>query len=103
MSIKDRGLASMSKSKRRAIAAKGGKRAHEMKKAHRFTKAEAAEAGRKSQALKLRRQAIDAATTLMKKGFPFDKIANLELTDREWIYYGKHPDELTEDTKISNR
>lgn len=47
MSIKDRGFASMSKDKQRAIASKGGRAAHALGAAHQWTSAEAREAGRK--------------------------------------------------------
>lgn len=42
-----RGFAAMDPEKQRAIASKGGKRAHEKGTAHEFTPAEAAAAGRK--------------------------------------------------------
>jgi len=42
-----RGFASMAPEKRRAIASKGGKAAHEKGTAHEFTAEEAREAGRK--------------------------------------------------------
>jgi general stress protein YciG len=42
-----RGFASMDANKRREIASKGGKVAHERGTAHQFTSAEATEAGRK--------------------------------------------------------
>lgn len=41
-----RGFASMDKEKQRAIAQRGGQRAHELGLAHRFTAAEASAAGR---------------------------------------------------------
>ena len=44
---KKRGFAAMSPEKRREIASRGGKKAHEKGKAHQFTKAEAKEAGSK--------------------------------------------------------
>jgi len=47
MSNKPRGLAALSPEKRREIASKGGKAAHEYGKAHTFTPAEARAAGRK--------------------------------------------------------
>jgi uncharacterized protein len=47
MSIKDRGFASMSPEKRRAIASKGGKSAHARGLAHQFTPEEASAAGKK--------------------------------------------------------
>jgi len=46
MSVKNRGFASMSIEKRRAIASKGGKRSHQLGKAHRWTSKEAGEAGK---------------------------------------------------------
>lgn len=42
-----RGFAGMSLEKRRAIAARGGRRAHELGRAHEWTKTEASAAGRK--------------------------------------------------------
>jgi uncharacterized protein len=45
--IKKRGFASMSIEKRRQIASKGGRVAHEKGKAHEFTQEEAKIAGRK--------------------------------------------------------
>jgi general stress protein YciG len=48
VSIKDRGFASMDPEKRREIARKGGKAAHEKGTAHEWTPEEAREAGRKS-------------------------------------------------------
>lgn len=44
--IKKRGFGSMSKEKRLEIARSGGKMAHKLKRAHRFTKEEAQRAGR---------------------------------------------------------
>lgn len=44
---KKRGLAAMSPEKRREIASMGGKRGHELGVAHRFSREEAIEAGRK--------------------------------------------------------
>ena len=44
---KKRGFAAMSPEKRKEIASRGGKRAHEKGKAHRFTKDEARDAGSK--------------------------------------------------------
>ena len=48
MAIKDRGFASMDPQKRREIASKGGRAAHEKGTAHEWTPEEAREAGRKS-------------------------------------------------------
>ena len=45
MSIKDRGFASMSRKKRQAIAAMGGRAAHAKGTAHKWTKEEARAAG----------------------------------------------------------
>ena len=42
-----RGFASMDPERRRQLAQRGGRRAHELKRAHTFDKAEAAEAGKK--------------------------------------------------------
>lgn len=47
MATEDRGFASMDEEKRRKIAQKGGKAAHEKGTAHEFTSEEAREAGRK--------------------------------------------------------
>lgn len=47
MSKSKRGFASMSLAKRTAIAKAGGVRAHQLGRAHQFTKEEAAAAGRK--------------------------------------------------------
>lgn len=47
MSIKDRGFASMDRSKQRDIASKGGKAAHEKGTAHEWTSEEARAAGRR--------------------------------------------------------
>ncbi len=47
MTIRDRGFASMDQAKRRAIASKGGKTAHEKGTAHEWTTEEARAAGRK--------------------------------------------------------
>jgi uncharacterized protein len=46
MSIKKRGLASMTPERRRLIASMGGKRAHTLGTAHKWTKAEASKAGK---------------------------------------------------------
>jgi general stress protein YciG len=48
VAIKDRGFASMDREKRREIASKGGRAAHEKGTAHEWTPEEAREAGRKS-------------------------------------------------------
>ncbi len=45
--IKKRGFGSLSKEKRSLIASSGGKRAHQLKRAHQWTKEEAQQAGRK--------------------------------------------------------
>jgi general stress protein YciG len=42
-----KGFAAMDPAKQRAIASRGGKRAHELGRAHRFTPAEASAAGKK--------------------------------------------------------
>ena len=47
MSLKDRGFASMDGKKRREIASKGGKAAHALGSAHRWTREEARLAGKK--------------------------------------------------------
>jgi uncharacterized protein len=47
MAKEDRGFASMSEEKRKEIARKGGKAAHEKGTAHEFTSEEAREAGKK--------------------------------------------------------
>jgi general stress protein YciG len=47
MSLKERGFASMDANKRRAIASKGGKAAHALGVAHRWTSEEARLAGKK--------------------------------------------------------
>lgn len=47
MSIHDRGFASMSKEKRRAIASMGGKAIHQLGRAHQWTKETAKIAGSK--------------------------------------------------------
>ena len=47
MSIKDRGFASMDRTKQREIASKGGKAAHQKGTAHEWTREEAVHAGRK--------------------------------------------------------
>lgn len=47
MAKKDRGFASMDRNKQREIASKGGRAAHEKGTAHKWTKKEAREAGRK--------------------------------------------------------
>lgn len=49
--IKNRGFASMSKAKRAEVASKGGRRAHELGKAHVFTTEEAIKAGKKGGAI----------------------------------------------------
>ena len=51
MPKEDRGFASMDPVKRRAIASKGGKAAHEKGTAHQWTPEEAREAGRKGGAM----------------------------------------------------
>jgi len=48
VAIKDRGFASMDQQKRREIASKGGRAAHQKGTAHEWTSEEAREAGRKS-------------------------------------------------------
>jgi general stress protein YciG len=48
VAIKDRGFASMDREKRREIASKGGRAAHQKGTAHEWTPEEAREAGRKS-------------------------------------------------------
>jgi len=45
--ISKRGFASMTAEKRSEIASKGGKRAHELGRAHKFTSEEASKAGKK--------------------------------------------------------
>ena len=47
MAISDRGFASMDRARRREIASQGGRAAHRMGVAHRWTTKEAREAGRK--------------------------------------------------------
>jgi uncharacterized protein len=47
MSTSTRGFASMSKERRRKVAAMGGKRTNELGKGHKWTSDEAKEAGRK--------------------------------------------------------
>ena len=46
MSVAQRGFASMDKTKQQAIAAKGGRQAHKLGKAHKWTSAEASAAGK---------------------------------------------------------
>jgi general stress protein YciG len=50
-----RGFASMSPERHREIASKAGKRAHELGRAHKWTSAEAKEAGRKGGSISRRR------------------------------------------------
>ena len=47
MSVKDRGFASLTRERQRAIASMGGKAAHAQGSAHEWTPEEAKEAGRK--------------------------------------------------------
>jgi uncharacterized protein len=46
-----RGFALLSPEKRQEISSRGGKRAHKLGRAHRFTKEEASRAGKKARAL----------------------------------------------------
>jgi uncharacterized protein len=66
MSIKDRGFAHMDEEKQRQIASKGGRVAHLLGLAHKWTSEEARAAGRKgglaSQAAKRRAQAQETAS-----------------------------------------
>ena len=59
MAIKDRGFGSMDQAKRREIARKGGKAAHQHGTAHKWTREEAREAGRKGGMARRRRQPQD--------------------------------------------
>jgi general stress protein YciG len=56
MAKEDRGFASMDRNKRRDIASKGGKAAHERGTAHEWTSDEAREAGRKGGMVSHQRQ-----------------------------------------------
>lgn len=60
MATEDRGFASMSPEKQRAIASKGGRAAHEQGAAHEWTSAEAREAGRKGGQASHRRKVREA-------------------------------------------
>ena len=60
MSEKDRGFASMDRTKQREIASKGGKAAHLKGTAHEWTPEEAAIAGRKGGLVSKRRPAAPA-------------------------------------------
>lgn len=51
-----RGFASMTPSRRKEIASLGGRTAHKLGRAHRFTSAEAREAGRRSADVKRAKQ-----------------------------------------------
>lgn len=71
MSIKDRGFASMTVSRHREIASKGGKAAHQKGTAHEWDSEQARAAGRKSRESRTRNEAAarardetDAATTV---------------------------------------
>ncbi len=53
--VRSRGFASMNPEKRRTIASKGGKAAHEQGRAHKWTSEEAQVAGRKGGSISRRR------------------------------------------------
>ena len=55
MAKEDRGFASMDRAKQREIASKGGKAAHAMGTAHKWTSEEAQAAGRKGGSISRRR------------------------------------------------
>jgi uncharacterized protein len=61
MAEKDRGFASMDRTKQRAIASKGGRAAHAKGTAHEWTTEEAREAGRKGGKVSRRRPAAAVA------------------------------------------
>jgi len=61
MDTKDRGFASMDRKKQREMASKGGRRAHELGRAHEFTHEEAVAAGRKGGLEVWRRKKAKAA------------------------------------------
>ena|SRR4026207_2306141 len=87
MSVKDRGFASASKERRKELAGKGGKRAHEMGKAHIFTPDEARAASKIGSDRKKVRQAQAAAMHLMfKYDFTAEQLHGLSLD--EFIYFG---------------
>ncbi len=69
-----RGFASMDKEKQRAIASKGGKKAHAIGAAHEWTTKEAREAGRKGGMATHKRKAnADAASDVSDATVPADK------------------------------
>ena len=62
MGIKERGFASMDRQRRREIASKGGRAAHEKGTAHEWTSDEAREAGRRG-GLKSHQRSVDGERT----------------------------------------
>ena len=89
MSNSDKGLASQSAEKRRAIQSKGGKTVFARGTGHIFDASEARQAGLKSAAGKKHKKAKYAAIRLISiHGFEPKELAWLGLSEDEWLYYG---------------
>ena len=89
MSVSNRGFASLSPAKKREIAGKGGKKAHVVGKAHKFSPLEARSAALKSKVARKATAARKAALRLLNGGFTAVELASLALTEDQYIYYSK--------------
>jgi uncharacterized protein len=84
------GLADFSKERRREVASRGGKKAHFLGKAHKYTSAEGRAAGKKGSARQLQVRAEKAALRLLKEfGFKVEELSPLSLTLKQYIFYGE--------------
>ena len=82
------GFASFGKDKRAAVSGKGGKTAHQMGKAHKFSTIKAKAASAKGLAGRKRKYALIAAQRLLKAGFTPAQLDSLKLSIEEYLYYG---------------
>lgn len=82
------GFASFSTTKKKELSSRGGKKAHEIGKAHKYDSARAKLASMKGVQAKKIKRAQAAALRLLASGFTAEQLNKLELTVDEWIKYG---------------
>lgn len=77
------------------MAQKGGKKAHEKGKAHKYTSEEAKKHSMKGVAARRRNAVLRAAKVLIDAGFKPEELVHLE--DQEFIRYAREPEKLVAD------
>lgn len=88
MSVKNRGFASMSRAKLKEVSSKGGRKANQSPKVHRFDAVEGKRYSQKGVQVRTQLAALKAIRRLIDLGFTLEELKSLNLSDKECIFYG---------------